>query len=337
MGEAIAKMAVEAGMTPVLGARNKSKLEGVAADLDLEHIAFSLDDKSSTEKALSRLTGVLNCAGPFINTYRPMVDACLRTGTHYLDITGEIPVYQALADLDTKARENNVMLLPGIGFDVVPTDCLAVHLKQRLPTATTLTLAFQSVGPAGLPPGTQRTMIELIPFGNRVRVDGQLKVPKNVIKTRKIDFGNGLKPATRITWGDVFTAYHSTGIPNIEDYLVLPQSVHKKMAMLDKWRFLFRLPIVRSYLKRGVRPGPTPEQRAQTFTHVWGEAKDDQGGKVVARLHGPEAGVIWTAQSALAGVNKMLNGNYSPGFQTPGTAYGSDFVLECEGVTREDI
>jgi short subunit dehydrogenase-like uncharacterized protein len=289
------------------------------------------------EEALDSIPAILNCAGPFIHTYQSIVEACIKTGTHYLDITGELPVFQAIADMDEAAQSNGVMLLPGVGFDVVPTDCLAVHLKQRLPSATHLTLAFQSVGPAGLPPGTQRTMIELIPFGNRVRRNGRLEVPRQTIKTREIDFGNGLKTATRITWGDVFTAYYSTGIPNIEDYLVLPLSMHRKMIMLDKWRPVFKLPFVRNYLKKKVKPGPSEQARTETQTHVWGEASDDQNRKVVSRLHGPEAGVIWTARSSLAAVQKILDGNFTPGYQTPAIAFGADFVLECEGVVREDI
>lgn len=337
VGEATARMAVQSGMRPVLGGRSKQKIERLATELSLEHVVIDLDNSAALDSVLAHLPVVLNCAGPFIHTYKPVVDACLRTSTHYLDITGEIPVYQAIAERDAEAKEKGIMLLPGIGFDVVPTDCLAVHLKRRLPSATHLTLAFQSVGPAGLPPGTQRTLIELIPFGNRVRVNGQLEVPKKVIKTLEIDFGSGPKIATRITWGDVFTAYHSTGIPNIEDYLVLPESAHKKMTMLNRWRPLFKLPFVRNYLKRGIRSGPTAEARSKTFTHVWGEVEDDQGRKVTSRLHGPEAGVIWTVKTALAGVSKILTGAYGAGFQTPGMAYGPDFVFECEGVTREDI
>jgi short subunit dehydrogenase-like uncharacterized protein len=114
------------------------------------------------------------------------------------------------------------MLLPGVGFDVVPTDCLALHLKQRLPTATRLALAFQGEGPAGFPPGTQRTAIELMVYGDRVRRNGRLEIPERAVKTRLVDFGKGPVLAARLTWGDVFTAYYSTGIPNIEDYTVFP-------------------------------------------------------------------------------------------------------------------
>jgi short subunit dehydrogenase-like uncharacterized protein len=337
VGGAIAHLAVQNGLRPIIAGRDAAKIEAQATELGIEHRVFSLDDSTAMDKVLKEVTVVLNCAGPYIYTFKPMVDGCLRTGTHYLDITGEIPVYEALAARDAQAKAQGVMLLPSVGFDVVPTDCLALHLKQRLPSATRLTLAFQSEGPAGLPPGTQRTMIEMIPFGHRVRHQGRLKIPKRGVKTRLIDFGQGPVQATRLTWGDVFMAYYSTGIPNIEDYVVLPEAMRRQIALVDYLLPLFKLGAVRNLLKRGVKPGPTAEQRAKTSTHVWGEVEDDQGRKAVSRLHGPEAGVVWTTRAALAAVQKVLAGNASPGFQTPALAYGADFVLECEGVTREDL
>ena len=337
VGGAIAHLAVQNGLQPIIAGRDAAKIEAQATELGIEHRVFILDDSTAMDKVLKEVTVVLNCAGPYIYTFKPMVDGCLRTGTHYLDITGEIPVYEALAALDTESKSRGVILLPGIGFDVVPTDCLALHLKQRLPSATRLTIAFHSEGPAGLPPGTQRTMIELIPFGNRVRHQGRLEIPKRGVKTRLIDFGRGPVQATRLTWGDVFMAYYSTGIPNIEDYVVIPGGMRRQMALIDSMRPLFKLGAVRNLLKRGVKPGPTAEQRSMTSTHVWGEVEDDQRRKAVSRLHGPEAGVEWTTRAALAAVQKVLAGNASPGFQTPALAYGANFVLECKGVTREDL
>jgi short subunit dehydrogenase-like uncharacterized protein len=298
---------------------------------------LALDDPATVRAALADAAVVLHCAGPFMHTSRQMVDACLETGTHYLDITGELPVYEAIAARDAEARARGVMLLPGVGFDVVPTDCLALHLKQRLPTATHLTLAFYSEGPAGLPPGTQRTAIELLPYGNRVRRDGRLERSTAALKTREIDFGMGRVRATQLTWGDVFTAYHSTGIPNIEDYTVFPPAVQKQLALMARFRPLFRIRALRSLLKRGVRPGPSPERRARTVTHVWGEARDADGTTVTSRLHGPEAGVEWTIGSSLAAVQRVLAGDVFPGYHTPATAYGADFVLETGDVIREDL
>jgi len=337
VGEVIARRAVASGLRPLLAGRNQAKLEQLAWELKQDFMAFSLDDPVKMESAFASAPLVLNCAGPFMYTYEPVVEACLSSGAHYLDITGELPVFQALADLHGAARERGIMLMPGVGFDVVPTDCLAVYLKNRLPSATQLTLAFQVFGPAGLPPGTQRTMVELIPFGNRIRRNGELVKPRQALKTRQIDFGGGPVMATRITWGDVFTAYYSTGIPNIENYLVIPEQLHAKMKKLDRWRALFRIPLIRNYLKRKVKPGPTRHTRTHTHTIVYGEVVDPENHKISAILRGPEPGVEWTTETALAAVKKVLQGKFEAGFQTPAKVFGADFVLEGQGVKREDI
>jgi short subunit dehydrogenase-like uncharacterized protein len=336
-GEPTARLAVEYGLQPIIAGRDEVRLEELAAELGVESRVFDLHDPQKIEQALKDVSVVLNCAGPFIYTFKPIVDACLRTGTHYLDLTGELPVYEALIARNAEAKGRGIMLMPGVGFDVVPTDCLALHLKQRLPSATHLTLAFNGEGPGGLPPGTQRSAIEMIPYGNRVRRNGRLEIPEQAVKTRLIDFGKGPVLATRLTWGDVITAYYSTDIPNIEDYAVLPKVVQQMLAMPNFLRPLFKLAVIRNLMKLGVKPGPTADERSRTFMHVWGEVEDDQGRKAVSRLHGPEVGVVWTARAALAAVRKVLANNAPPGFQTPALAYGADFVLECEGVTREDL
>jgi short subunit dehydrogenase-like uncharacterized protein len=337
VGGEMARLATLSGLRPMIAGRDAAGIERLADEMGVAHRVFPLDDPGAIDRALETVPVVLHCAGPFRYTSNQMADACLRTGTHYLDLAGEIPVYEALAARDAEARAKGVMLLPGAGFDVVPTDCLALHLKQRLPSATRLTLAFQSEGPAGFPPGTQRTAIELIPFGDRVRRNGHLVVPERTPPSRMIDFGHGPVRATRLTWGDVFTAYWSTGIPNIEEYTVQPEAMRRQLTLAAYLRPLFRLAVVRNLVEHGVKPGPTHEECARTFTHVWGEVEDEQGRKAVARLHGPEAGVLWTTSAALAAVRNVLAGNAPPGYQTPATAYGADFVLECEGVAREEV
>jgi short subunit dehydrogenase-like uncharacterized protein len=321
VGDAIARLAVKEGLDPIVAGRDAYKIAAQAAELGVDCRVFSLDDTLAIDQALEDVDVVLHCAGPFIHTYEPMATSCLRTGTHYLDITGEIPVYQALAALNAKAKVSRVMLLPGVGFDVVATDCLAAHLKQRLPTATHLTLAFHSDGPAGLPPGTTKTMIEMFPYGRRVRRNGRFEDVPREIKKRMIDFGSGPVEATCLSWGDVFMAFYSTGIPNIEDYAVLPEKVSRPRAGSAN-----QMPA-----------SSTPELRARTRTHVWGQVQDDQGHQATSRLHGPEAGVDWTALAALGAVKKVLAGEVQPGFQTPSQAFGSEFVMENKGVTREDL
>ncbi len=337
VGEAIARRAITTGLRPVVAGRDRVRVAALADELGVKHVAFALDDPDAMDAALAGVPAVLHCAGPYIHTAAAMVDGCLRSGTHYLDITGELPVYAAIAERDVDARTRGVMMLPGVGFDVVATDCLALHLKQRLPSATHLTLAFHSDGPAALPPGTVKTMLAHTPDAAKVRVNGQLVTPPHRIKTRQIDFGNGLRTAVRQTWGDVFMAYRSTGVPNIEDYMVLSAGARRGLAIMGYARPLLKVDAVRKLVARTVRSGSTAEERAQTRVRVWGEVLDGGGRSAVSRLHGPEAGVEWTALAALSAVRRVLEGDATAGFQTPATAYGADFVLECEGVNREDV
>jgi len=337
VGENVTRTAARFGGTTIIAGRDAAKLDSIASETGLERRSFGLDDPVAIDSALNRVAVVLNCAGPFKYTAQPLVEACLRSRAHYLDITGEIPVYEAVQARDEQAKARGVMLLPGVGFDVVPTDCLALHLKQRLPTATRLRLAFQSVGPAGLPPGTQRTAIELLDYGDRVRRNGKLVRPQTGGGTIAVDFGDGPVDAVRVPWGDVFTAYYSTGIPDIEDFVAAPPALQRRLAigrMIAPWT---KWAPVRNLLLMAVRPGPSAELRARTRTHVWGEVADEQGRRAVSRLHGPEAGLVWTTITALGAAQKALNGGAKAGYQTPASAFGKDFVLEGEGVTREDL
>lgn len=337
VGDAIARLAVKRGLKPILAGRNPEKVMSLSMELGLDYRIFKLDETSALDTALKDVAAVLHCAGPYIHTYKSIIESCLRQGTHYLDITGELPVYEALASCDSQAKEKGIMILPGVGFDVVPTDCLAAHLKKQLPSASHLTLAFCSKGPAGFPPGTMKTMVTLIPYGNRIRLEGNLIIPEKGLKTRMIDFGEGSVKAIRLTWGDVFMAYYSTGIPNIEVYAVFPNEIVRQMKVIEYLRPLLSLPIVQKLLMRRAKGGSTIDEREQTQVSVWGEAKDDQGRKVEGRLHGPEAGVIWTSHAALAAIVRVMAGDLKPGFQTPAKVYGADFVLDCAGVTREKI
>jgi len=339
VGRAAATLAVQNGLRPLLVGRTAATVSRQADELGLEHRTAALDRPEALDWILRDAPVVLNLAGPYLHTHLPIVEACLRTRTHYLDITGEPPVFDSIASHDEDALQKGIMLLPAVGFDVVPTDCLAAHLKHRLPGATTLALAFHSDGPAGLPPGTLNTMIELIPYGSskRHRVNGEVVDVVGPRPTRVMDCGYGPIDVTLLTWGDIFLAHRSTGIPNIDVYTAIePEMVHQ-MDLTDRMRVLFRSGIVRNAAKRAMKGGSTQDQRARTSTTVWGEVTDDDGNRAVSCLHGPEPGQVWTARAALTAVAKVLSGDVSAGFQTPSLAYGPDFVLETEGVTRIDL
>ena len=228
------------------------------------------------------------------------------------------------------------MLLPGTGFDVVPSDCLAAHLKRRLPGATRLALGFQSGG--RLSRGTATTMLENSHRGGLVRRGGVLvRVPAGW-KTRVIDFGRGPRTAVTIPWGDVSTAYHSTGIPDVEVYMAAPMGLRLWIRATRWLGPVIGSGPVQGLLKRRIRsgpPGPSDEQRARGTSLLWGEAMDPGGRSAVARLRTPEAYEL-TALSALAILDRVLAGEAPAGFQTPSRAYGPDLVLGIPGVQRRD-
>ncbi len=333
-GELIARFAVERGMKPILAGRNAQKVEVLAKEHDLDFRVFALEETEKLDAALREVDFVLHCAGPFSITSLPVVNACLRTGRHYLDITGEIAVFEQMASLDKKAKDANVMIMSGVGFDVVPSDCLAVHLKNRLPSATNLTLAFSGLG--GISHGTQATMTMNVGKGGAIRRNGEITSVPAAYKTREIDFGEFKKVGVTIPWGDVSTAFHSTGIPNIEVYAIVPDKQLKllKISRYLGW-FLATKPLQKILQSQIPEGGPTDEERAKGKTYLWGEATDEQGNRVEARQQGVE-GYTMTVLTALKIAEKILGGDFRAGYQTPAKCYGADLILEIEGSNRED-
>jgi short subunit dehydrogenase-like uncharacterized protein len=338
-GRLIVKQAVARGLRPVLAGRNATELGALARDHGLESRAAALDDAGALDAALAGCAVVIHAAGPFAHTSRPMVDACIRNRVHYLDITGEIGVFETLASnaRSTQARDAGVMLLPGSGFDVVPTDCLAAHLKRRLPSATWLTLAFS--GGTGLSRGTATTMVENIQRGGAIRRGGKITPVPAAWKQRDINFGDRVRHVVTLPWGDVSTAFHSTGIPNIEVYTAAPAAAVRGMIMSRYLGWLMATAPAQDFLKGRIRagaPGPSDAQRASAVARLWGEAWDDDGNKVVSRLRTPD-GYTLTALTSVAAAEKVLAGGAKPGFQTPSLAFGADFILEIVGSEREDV
>ena len=265
-GSLIARQAVRRGLRPILAGRNAQAISALASELALEYRVFPLEDRAATLAALSMAPLVLHCAGPFASTAEPMMEACLRANTHYLDITGEIPVFEMMAAKDADPRTCGVMLLPGVGFDVVPSDCLAAHLKRRLASANRLTLAFKGVG--GVSRGTATTMIEMMKRGKMgmVRRNGRLTDVPFAWKTREVDFGHGPRPCVAIPWGDVSTAYYSTNIPNIEVYMAISALSNWFLGAPIFVRWLLQRPRVQEFLSSRVRSapdGPDDQARAQ--------------------------------------------------------------------------
>lgn len=337
-GQLIANLAVAKGLRPLLAGRDSKRLRIQAETLGLAYRAFPLEDTRALHAALEETVVALHCAGPFVHTFRLMAEACLTTGRHYVDISGEIPGFEALAGMDAQARRAGVMLLPGAGFDVAPTDCLAFHLKKRLAAATHLRLFIRSVG-GGVSRGTARSAIENMQRGGMIRQNGVLvKVPP-AWKALPVDFGSGPVEVTSIGWGDVSTAYYSTGIPNIETYMALPGLAINALRLMRVIGPLLYSNFSKNLLKQALlltKIGPSEAQRREGFSLILGEVSDPAGQTVKTRMRTPE-GYTFTALATVEIIQRILSSDFKPGFQTPSLAYGADFAMNFPGMERNDL
>lgn len=331
-GKLIAELAEKTGMSPVLAGRNAQALQQLAVKLDLEYRLFALESVEEITRELSGIKVVLNCAGPFCITSEKMIEACRRAGTHYIDITGETAVFASAYAGHAKNEKAGIVVCPGAGFDVVPTDCLASVLKEAMPSAVSLSLGFQTeMTPSR---GTLLTMLKDLGKGTLVQHEGQLKrVPFGRLQ-RAVNFGQGPVNAVSIPWGDVVTAFYTTGIPNISVYVPMTQGRAKMIAWLDKQNALLTKiglkKLLENYIKRRVS-GPTLQARDKNPAYVWGEARDAQGNIVVGRLETPNPYSL-TLCAALMAARFLLKYEGKGGYFTPSQLMGNKCVEELPGV-----
>lgn len=334
-GELIAREAVARGMKPVLAGRNQAKVERLARELKLDWRIFDLDDVAHIAEQLQGTKVVLLTAGPFSATSAPMVQACIRAGAHYLDITGEIDVFEQAFAHDGAARRAGIVLCPGVGFDVIPTDCAAAALKEALPDAVTLSLGFDT--PVSLSPGTMKTTLESAPQGGRVRRNGQLVQVPLAHEVRRIDFGRGERLAVAVPWGDVSTAFHTTGIPNVTVFVPASRLAIVGMKLGRVTTPLLRLRWVQGLLAAFVSvavKGPDEAARARMPAHVWGEAMNASGERRTARVQTAN-GYSLTVPGALAVTTHLLeHGDTPAGFTTPSRLMGHGLLAQLPGGGR---
>lgn len=329
-GELIARQAVADGLKPVLSGRNGAKVGALAQTLGLAARPFDLA-RDAIAGQLADIDVVLHCAGPFSATAQPMIEACIATGTHYLDITGEIGVFEYLFSRHQAAADAGSVICSGVGFDVVPTDCVAACLAEDMPDATELALGFDSR--SGFSPGTAKTTVEGLADGGKVRREGHIQTVPLAADRRRIDFGNGEKDATTIPWGDVSTAYHSTGIANISVYMPMPPARITQMKRMNWVRPLLGLSPVQSFLKSRAAKvaGPDAAKRERATTHVWGEVRNAQGSRRVARIHVAN-GYTVTVHASLVVARHLLNQDApAGGAYTPSMLMGRQFVEQLPG------
>lgn len=336
-GKLVIEAALQRGLRPIVAGRNAAALERLATEWGCEYRVASLSSAASLSTALTGVRVLLLAAGPFSQTADHAVDACLRAGVHYLDVTGECAVIEALIARSDDGRRSGCMIMPGCGFDVVASDCLARHVASRLPEATHLALGLSGlVMPSR---GSVRTMAEGAGMPVRLRRNGVITtVPPGALR-RRFDYGRGSGWSSAVSWGDVATAYHTTGIPDTDVFFEETPTFRLMLATGRTFGQLLQVPIAQAWMKAYAQfypEGPTATDRAAHTCVIVAEASTPSGRTVVSRLHTPEA-YSTSAQTATVIAQRALTGDIESGFQTPARVYGADFILQFEGVAREDL
>ena len=330
-GELIAREARRRGMSPVLAGRSAAPVQALASELGLTARTFSLDDPEQVREGLEGISLVLHCAGPFSATSAPMIEGCLAAGAHYLDITGEIDVFLHAREQHQRACERGVVICPGVGFDVIPTDCVAACLKDLMADATHLALGFDTA--SGLSHGTAMTTVEFIGKGGRARRNGEVVAVPMAEKVRRIDFGAGEKTAMTIPWGDVATAFETTGIANIDVYIPVPAWFVPMARLGNLLRpLLASRPVqwcLRALVDRFVS-GPDERAREKLDTAVWGEVRNEAGHSMTVRI-GTANGYALTVTGSLAVVTFLLDQHAPAGYSTPARLMGASLVESLPG------
>jgi len=324
-GGQIIASALAAGHRPVLGGRNPSKLRAVAEAHGLDWRVIDLDNPAALAAALGEFTAVLHAVGPFLRTHRPMAEACLSAGTHYLDLSAESAIYEGLAALDARARDAGVMLMPGVGFEMVPIDCLALRLKRAMPDATSLEIGMDYE--STITPGSLRSA-QLLPQTAPVRLNHRL-VELTRSSERFFDFGpeaagGGRSNCVSSVFGEAAITWRSTGIPNVAGYFRPNPRMLELVAAVKSDADLAALP-----------SGPSDAELASCPAVIVGEVRNDSGGKRAMRLITPHV-YRTTGLVAAAVAERVSRGQWRSGFQTPASVFGEDFILGFDGCRLED-
>ena len=330
-GRLVVDEALKKGLKPILAGRSES-VKDLANEKGLEAQVFDLSSISEITEKLSGISVLANCAGPFSHTAEPMMQACINSKTHYVDITGEISVYQTGHRLDADAKSAGIVICPGVGFDVIPTDCLAVHLKEKMPDATHLALGFAMKG-SKPSKGTAKTGAEGMSLGGQVRENGKMKSVPLAYKEREIDYGFGPMNAITIPWGDVYTAYQSTGISNIEVYFPQSSKGAAKLRKRQKYMKLMKINWVRKFVLNRIDKmwkSNTAAQRAEAKSFIWGEVKNANGDIIQGRFTTAD-GYDLTASGTVEVSQHLLKDHGQSGYFTPSKLMGKELINKMPG------
>ena len=337
-GAGISKLASEYGITPVLAGRNGSKLKPLAESLGYDYVVLSLENNhDNLVKVLKHFEIVLHIAGPYTFTGEPMLDAVVEAGTHYVDLTGENHVIQQQLDRHEEFKAANIMVMPSVGYDVVPTDCLNVYVADQVDNPTNLTVVingnYTAVEGAGASRGTMKSGLEVMGRPLLMRQKGEM-VEVSALKVIHRVEGGQEQTLVQIPWADMMTSYVSTGVPTIEVFQLRQGELPGWLPRVAQSDFGRR--ILGWLIDKFAPEGPPPGALETRQTRIVSTATNDAGESASAEMITPES-YLFTFHSTLIVAKRVIDGHWESGFQTVGKVYGPDLALEVPGVSRMDL
>ncbi|PLY45340.1 hypothetical protein CSZ94_04615 [Janthinobacterium sp. ROICE36] len=313
-GRLVAMQARVTHLSFEIAGRNGPQVTALADELGVPCRIFALDDPETIIASLAGVTAVLNCAVPFASTARPLMEACIACGVHYLDITAEYKVYAWAEACSERAAAAGVMLLPGVGWDVVPSDCLAMYLAAKVDQPQSLRIALQIAN--SMSRGSTSSVGEILGVGLLVRAEGTI-VAKLDAAPARFDFGAGLVDSVPLSFGDLVTAWKSTGIPNIAMFVNIKENVMPEgVAAMPE--------------------GPSLDERAANRACAVAEVTGIDGAVVRARIETVN-GYSYTPLAAVEALRLVAAGQFNPGFQTPATVFGASFAVSSADTRIVDM
>jgi short subunit dehydrogenase-like uncharacterized protein len=313
-GKLIAARAKEAGPDFAIAGRDAVKVAAMANALGVPYGVFGVDDPAALRAGLNGYAVVLNCAGPFARTAQPIIEACIDSGVHYLDITAEYKVYALAEASAARASAAGVMLLPGVGWDVVPSDCLALYVAGKVDRPQRLRMALEVAGAVSR--GSATSVAEILGVGLLVRTDGVIMAAPDA-RPAAFDFGAGMVDASPLSFGDLVTAWKSTGIPNIAMFVHMKGGAPSTDAAT-------------------MPDGPSAEERDAHRASVVAEVTGADGTIFCARIDTINS-YSYTPLAAIEASRRVLAGEHRPGFETPAALFGAAFAEGIAGTAITDL
>lgn len=313
-GRMVAEHAKANGTALVLAGRSQPPLAKLALDLDVEYRAFALDDATAIDRNLLDISVLLNCAGPFLRTAKPLMEAAIRNGVHYLDTAAELDSYRLAEQLDVEAKTAGVMLMPGGGGSVAMLGSLAGYAVAKVQDPLGIKIAMHVSG--GLSRGSAISATENMTTETFARLDGALVPVSN--KLQKFDFGQGAVDSFQVTLPDLITIWRTTGVPNIETFIHVTGNGFPQgdLSLLPD--------------------GPTEDERSVNRYKAVVEVTDAQG-KVIRSLLDTVNGYTFTAMAAAEAGRRVLRGEARAGFQAPAGVFGNGFAETIADTTIIDL